>query len=278
VATEHTRATDSDRNDTCQVLDSALGEGQLSMEEHRQRVSTAIKATTLGELRSLMSDLQIRSTPVPLQRLKSPAGGWGVRIAVAVVVVLLGAGIAWGLHGNTSSPSKITSDPGATPTGSGGAVVTSTAAPPQAPPQLLSLGGLTGLLAQMRKQFGDTLGYQLVVYPDQATLDRPDSVNAHKTAFYDYSGGDWIDQGASAIPPSSTVGDLSMFDVQQVLGVLHRAPETLHIRNATETYLIIEAAEDGSLDLEIHLSDDSRSGYVELAADGAADQTQAPGS
>jgi Domain of unknown function (DUF1707) len=47
-----TRAKDSDRNNTCQVLDTALSEGQLSMEEHRQRVSAATNATTLGELQS----------------------------------------------------------------------------------------------------------------------------------------------------------------------------------------------------------------------------------
>jgi len=33
------RATDTDRNDTCRFLDSALAEGQLSMEEHRQRAA-----------------------------------------------------------------------------------------------------------------------------------------------------------------------------------------------------------------------------------------------
>ena len=32
-----TRAKDSDRNNTCQILDSALSEGQLSMTEHEQR-------------------------------------------------------------------------------------------------------------------------------------------------------------------------------------------------------------------------------------------------
>ena len=56
--TPGTRAKDSDRTDTCQVLDSALAEGQLSMEEHRQRVSTATNATTLGELQALVGDLQ----------------------------------------------------------------------------------------------------------------------------------------------------------------------------------------------------------------------------
>jgi hypothetical protein len=45
-----TRARDSDRSNTCQMLDTALGEGQLSMEEHRQRVGAATNAATLGEL------------------------------------------------------------------------------------------------------------------------------------------------------------------------------------------------------------------------------------
>jgi hypothetical protein len=53
-----TRAKDSDRTATCQILDSALAEGQLSMEEHRQRVSAATNAATLDELESMIADLQ----------------------------------------------------------------------------------------------------------------------------------------------------------------------------------------------------------------------------
>src|SRR5262249_54006982 len=70
VASSSTRATDGDRNDTCQMLDAALGEGQLSNEEHRQRVIAATNAATVGELRSLVSDLQIHSAPVQLGTLK----------------------------------------------------------------------------------------------------------------------------------------------------------------------------------------------------------------
>ena len=54
--TPGTRAKDSDRTETCLVLDTALAEGQLSMAEHRQRVSAATHATTLGELLALMSN------------------------------------------------------------------------------------------------------------------------------------------------------------------------------------------------------------------------------
>src|ERR1700712_2375516 len=95
--TAGTRAKDSDRNNTCQVLDSALADGQLSMEEHRTRVATATKAATLGDLQSLVDDLQTENAPVQMPDLKQPrrltgVGGGstlGMRAAVAGVLVVL---------------------------------------------------------------------------------------------------------------------------------------------------------------------------------------------
>lgn len=52
-----TRAKDSDRQDACRILDDALRDGELSMEEHRERVSAATKAVTLGDLQRLVADL-----------------------------------------------------------------------------------------------------------------------------------------------------------------------------------------------------------------------------
>ena len=69
--TPGTRAKDSDRNDTCQILDSALAYGQLSMEEHRTRVALATGAQSLGDLQSLISDLQTDNAPV-----QSPSKLW----------------------------------------------------------------------------------------------------------------------------------------------------------------------------------------------------------
>lgn len=116
--TAGTRAKDTDRNDTCQILDSALSDGQLSMDEHRTRVALATGTETLGDLQSLVSDLQFPNAPLNLKKpsLLKPgvaAGGWGMRAAVGGVLVLLGAAIGWGLYGNTSSPLSFTSDPGA---------------------------------------------------------------------------------------------------------------------------------------------------------------------
>jgi hypothetical protein len=40
------------------------------------------------------------------------------------------------------------------------------------PRQLQSLGGLTGLIEQMKQRFSDTMGYKLLIYPDYGSLDR----------------------------------------------------------------------------------------------------------
>ena len=126
-----TRAKDSDRNDTCQVLDTALAEGQLSMEEHRQRVSAATNAATLGELQALVAgsaDLQCAraAAEAEVAERDSTGGGWGMRLAVAAVLVLLGVGIGWGIFGS-NSPLSSASDPGAMPDG----IAAEHAAPPQ---------------------------------------------------------------------------------------------------------------------------------------------------
>jgi hypothetical protein len=95
--TSSTQAKDSDRSDICQILDTALAQGQLSMTEHAQRVKTATGAATLGDLRGLVSDLQTGNAPVQLpdltrRKLAVPGSraGWGMRAAIAAVLVALG--------------------------------------------------------------------------------------------------------------------------------------------------------------------------------------------
>lgn len=275
--TASTRAKDSDRTDTCQILDTALTEGQLSMAEHAQRVKAATNAATLGELRSVVGDLQTANAPVQLPTLKAPPGsraGWGMRLAVSSVLVALGIGIGWGLYGNTSSPLSFTSDPGAKSDGVAPVVLT----PPR---QLHSLGGLTGLLEQMRKKFGDTIGYRLVVYPDYASLDRPDPSDDRRTLNYYYRGG-FDDPSASAKSGDAAAVDLSAFDAKAVVGVLRGAPETLNIKAAEvkNTYLIIDPSRDptapGTLSISIYVSSDFGGGNIELGPDGSVKRVNYP--
>ena len=278
--TLRTRAKDSDRNDTCQILDSALSEGQLSMTEHGERVKAATTATTLGELQALVSDLQTNNSPVQLPTLKKTrptfvAGdGWGLRIAVAGVLVVLGIGIGWGLYGNTPSPLNFTSDPGAKSDGITPVVLT----PPK---QLHSLGGLTGLIEQMKQRFGDTTGYRLVVYPEYASLTRPDPTEERRELNYTYRGG-WDDPTSSSKTSNAVEVDLSKFDAKAVVGVLRGAPETLGMKPADieNTYLTIDPANDptapGALSVDVYVSSDFGSGYIELAGNGTVKQIRYP--
>ena len=270
--TASTRAKDSDRTDTCQVLDTALSEGQLSMTEHAQRVKAATNAATLGELGSLVGDLQTANAPVKLPTLRSPGAvspraAWAIRIATAGVLVLLGIAIGWGLYGNTSSPLSFTTDPGAKSDG----VVPVVLTPPK---QLHSLGGLSGLFGQMRQKFGDTTGYRLVVYPDYASLDRPDPSDDRRKLNYYYRGG-FDTPSASAAGSDDTSVDLSAFDMKAVVGVLRGAPETLNIKpgEVESSYLIIDPARDPTapeaLSISIYISSDFGSGSIELGPDGS---------
>jgi len=257
--TTATRAKDSDRQETCAILDNALNDGELSMQEHRERVSTATSAVTLGDLRAVVADLQLDSAPVQLRAAKSPSkfGGWGILAAAFVVSVLLGVGIGWGLYGNTGSPLDFTTDPGAKPDGVAPVVVTP-------PTQLHSLGGLTGLMEQTRKRFGDTMGFRLVVYPTYAILDRPDPSDDRRVLAYDYRGG-WGDPGSSAksAADGAVAVDLSKFDMAAAaVGLMRGAPQTLHIKqpDVKSMYLIIEPATDptlpGTLSLSVYVSSD----------------------
>ena len=273
-----TRAKDSDRTDTCQILDTALAEGQLSMAEHEQRVKAATNAATLGDLRSLVGDLQTANAPVQLPDLRGPRlgsrAGWGIRAAVAGVLVLLGVGIGWGLYGNTSSPLSFTADPGAKPDGVAPVVLT----PPR---QLESLGGLTGLLEQMRKKFGDTLGYRLVIYPEYAVLDRPDPADERRTLSYTYRGG-WGNPSTGSKGSESVAVDLAAFDVKAVVGVLRGAPETLGIKpdEVKTTYLIIEPSGDltapKAVEISIYVSSEFGSGYLQLNPDASVKSISYP--
>ena len=279
--TSSTRAKDSDRNDTCQILDTALAEGQLSMAEHGERVKTATTAATLGELQSLISDLQTPHSSAPVitrvvnRRVPSVGNGWGLRAAMVGVLVVLGIAIGWGLYGNTPSPLNFTSDPGAKSDGIPAKVLT----PPR---QLHSLGGLTGLLEQIRQKWGDTRGYSLTVYPDYAALQRPDQADERRALQYVYRGG-WGDPSSSAKDDRDVLVDLAAFDVPTVVGIMRGAPETLGIKadDVANLYLSIDSSSDqtappGAIDLAIYVSSEFGSGYIELNGDGSVKQINYP--
>jgi hypothetical protein len=169
-----------------------------SMAEHRQRVSAATHATTLGELWSLVTDLQATNPvqPFATQPSKLPRGPV-VIAAVTGVVIVICAAIALALMSNGSSTTDI-------PTASASAEAPETyvlaaepsttaeepAPVPEDPPpvvlsppqELHTAAGMADVIDELRKRFGDTMGYELAITPDQAILARPDPTNAAAAA------------------------------------------------------------------------------------------------
>jgi hypothetical protein len=67
-----TGAKDSDRQVICKILDNARNDGQLSLDEQPERVSTATNAVALGDLQALVDDLQTDSAALHPPAVNSP--------------------------------------------------------------------------------------------------------------------------------------------------------------------------------------------------------------
>ncbi len=165
--------------------------------------------------------------------------------------------------GSTNTATPQSNPPTATPT-------------PVNPSQMQTAGGLSGLLQTMRDKFGDTMGFSLVVYPTYAVYDRPDPTNSKVEQSFTYRGDGWQDWGS----PMSTgafdyLADLSQIDATAVAAVLADAPRHTGAPVGSESYLIIEGAEGGGLELAIY-STAPGTGFMQVNPDGSIKQVFPP--
>jgi serine/threonine protein kinase len=167
-----------------------------------------------------------------------------------------------------SAPSTNSSAPGTKPSAPTPA--------PAGPTELHTTGGLSGLLDTMRNRFGDTMGFQLVVYPGYAVTERVDPTNSHVEQDFMYRDGQWNGWGADTTTSSFDVlADLSAFNVDAVAATLANAPQSLGARDGSQTYLIVEGAEGGGLELSIH-SAAPGTGFMEVNPDGSIKEIHPP--
>ncbi|WP_078289812.1 DUF1707 domain-containing protein [Mycobacterium sp. D16R24] len=250
-----TRAKDSDRDVTCKTLDAAFGEGQISSEEHRQRIAVATRAQTLGELNGVVSDLQIAALPAHIPAPQPQRRRWPAIVVTAVVAAAVGAGVG------SYATRPVPPDPGAAADGVAPVVI--------APTKLFSVPGLSGLLDQMRAKFGDTVGIELTVRSNNASLVRIEPADPNLPITYPYQGG-FRDGGAM---PGTwrdvRIGDLSRFDPAKIVGVLRGAPESLNVPAAGDggTVMVIKPRDEG-VDITITVSEKDRTGRMVVAGNG----------
>jgi hypothetical protein len=149
------------------------------------------------------------------------------------------------------------------------------------PTQLHTLGGLTGLLDQMRTRFGDTMGIELAITADDAMLYRADPTDPHSKLLYRFNGG-WGDPTRRPRDDQDDVADLGAFDAKAVAQVLRSAPETLGIApdDVGDVVIDVDHMADpppGALELLVKVSKKSGGdGYLYLDSAGNTKRVEYP--
>lgn len=281
--TARTRARDTDRDAACKALDNAFSEGQLAMDEHQRRIAAAIAATTLAQLHGLLADLQV-DDPLPQPSPPSPRRR-GIAVAVAGGLVALIVAVGWAVG---SEPETPTETPTAAVPEAPAPESTEAPAPPvdDVPPLVLNLPrhldtveGMTGILDEIRKRFGSTMGYELAFKPDIAYVYLPDPADDARKLLYTYRGG-WGNPSATSRSDTDDLTDLGAFDVAATVAAWQAAPATLQIApgDVQDSYLDIDhIAEAGGLETLIRVTTTSgRDGYIYLDPSGAVTRVENP--
>ena len=205
-----------------------------------------------------------------------PIGLLGVAGVVAVAITLVVTGRSENTTGQQVATRTQRSAVAAATSSAPQTNSTSSSSPVGISAELQSAEGLAALLQTLRDKFGDTMGYQLVVYPDYAVADRADPTNSHVEQGYTYRGDGWQTWGSATSTSSfDFLADLGTFDTTGVAATLAEAPQTLGAPDGTGTYLLVEGAEGGGLELAIY-STAPGTGFMQVNPDGSIKQVFPP--
>ncbi|GAA5045910.1 DUF1707 SHOCT-like domain-containing protein [Nocardia callitridis] len=227
------RARDSDRARASRLLDVAAAQGQLTIEEHGERVDLLAEATTIGEIRDLTSDLRPDSAAhadglaEQRRRMRSARIFVGLLLVIGVAVFLV-----VGFVGTGDEPRA--------PAAAGAAPV---AAEPDSPeplvfatPDLMSANGLRLFVDNVRKQFGDAVVDEVDSFGDYAVLDRQLPGQPNRSASYNYRGG-FTESGVTTRPKDTGTIDLATVDLDALERVIVAAPTRLAVPEGRVSHL-----------------------------------------
>jgi hypothetical protein len=149
-------------------------------------------------------------------------------------------------------------------------------------PDLHTAEVLTLVLDEIRKRFGDTMGYELAITPDEATLARPHPTDEQSKLIYSFDRG-WGDPSTRPRSDTDDLTDLAAFDVTAAAAALQAAPETLRIApsDVTETFVdidhIAEPPGPGALELLVRVSTTAHTdGWIYLEPAGTVKRVEDP--
>ncbi|MBF6175488.1 DUF1707 SHOCT-like domain-containing protein [Nocardia blacklockiae] len=222
------RAREQDRAAACALLDAALGDGQLSEEDHRALTELAGAAKTLGDLAELTADLQ-RSAGAPAEprRPRSRRGWFAAGVAVAAVCAAVAGFLA--THRTPSAPAPLANP------------VPRAVQPLVVPmPQLTTADGFALIREQYRAKFGGTVVDELTLFPEHASVEAAPTGQQNRLVRYTYRGG-FLPSGDPTTRRTDTPAfDLASVDPAVLARLLAEAPGLLKVDGGTVSHIGFE--------------------------------------
>ena len=243
------RANDNDRADTARRLDEAYADGQLSPGEHEERLTTALHATTLGQLAALTVDLQSGTVLPSMTKTRPRKQNNIVRLFVPALATLLVMGLLiWLAGGRNESDDQA-----------------NTASEQYS---YLSPRGLAEVVAAIRTKFGAALVDDLTLYPGYAVVYRAadDAPLQQLSYYYDGEFREPTDSGTRKDVPMI---DLKTLDIMTIASVIAGAGTSLNLSRVDMSYLIVRGDDDGPEVLIFASNDKKESGHLEVDIHGA---------
>lgn len=252
-----TRARTADRAATRAALDAARADGQLDADEHRAFVELAEEARTLGDLATLVADLQQRPAAPVKPRTRDLT-----RLATLAAAVLAAiACFVWTVRADEPPPPAQVS-----------AIDFEALVPLVVPtPSPASLAGFLQVRDDHRAKFGDDLVHGLVLHDNHASVQRIAANNPARTEDYTYRGGFVrTSSGYSTRQRDDVPIDLSQVDTDALGAALATVVADLAVPGGKVSHLRFETdsrSKEPAITIFVR-SEDGHSGHLTLTLAG----------
>ncbi len=217
------RARDVDRAWVMARVDEAFTDGQLTVDEHLERIARARSAVTIAELDAVLGDLQLPDVRPAAHRRARWRTGAAVALAVVVAVIAVVTGVVAWRGSSTRAPTGVTATVGTERLVGG---------------PMFAQAGMDEVVRALRTKFGTTVIEGVHFYRDRAIVRVPEAASPVGGAWYTYSlGGAFHDRevygGLSVSSDPALRVDLARLDTRRLAELIAAAPGKLGISDAT---------------------------------------------